>query len=202
MHLFSAGFFLGVSCAIVPGPILTLIVLETLRRGLRGGLRVFAAFLLSEIFAVTVSFLILSRLSHGSGVTTVISILGAATLFYLGIQTLRNPGTLSSRPDEGGYRFRAGLATGITNPNPYLFWLTAGGGYFVLGQKAGGMQGYVFLAAFVGSMALVKLSVIFAVHRSRHFLSPRHYRWINFVLGCAMFGFAAMLLIKGTGNPA
>jgi threonine/homoserine/homoserine lactone efflux protein len=77
-------FFLGLSGGLSPGPLLTLVVTESLRHGVKEGIKVSIAPLFTDFPIVLVTIYILSRLSDIQPVIGAISLLGAAFLIFLG----------------------------------------------------------------------------------------------------------------------
>ena len=81
--LFS-GILLGVVAGLSPGPLLILVVSETLKTGVKEGIRISLAPLITDLPIFFIAVFLLSRFSDKDVVLGGISIIGALVLVYLG----------------------------------------------------------------------------------------------------------------------
>jgi len=88
-----SGIIFGLSSGLIPGPLFTLVISETLKHGIREGIKISIAPLLSDLPIVLVTILILTRLSDIRPVLGIISILGTIFLFYLAVESLSFKGS-------------------------------------------------------------------------------------------------------------
>ena len=86
------GTILGLSAGLAPGPLLTLVISETLQHDMKAGIMVAFAPLLTDLPIVLFTLLILSRLSGFHVILGIISIAGACFICYLGILNLKTRG--------------------------------------------------------------------------------------------------------------
>ncbi len=137
-EVFFAGFALGLTLAVPPGPMNGLIAAQTARGGLPAGI-------LTGAGAMTAD-LILGGLVLGVGAAAVLSpysreidLVGEAVLILCAILLFRRRRQVAAAPARRGRAYLAGLALGIGNPFQILWWLTAGlalvgsGGALLLG---------------------------------------------------------------------
>jgi len=111
----------------VAGPLLALVISQTLRYGLREGLRVAVAPLISDVPVVLSCLFVLSRVSGLGPALAWVSILGGVFVGYLGFESFR-----ASGPDPGEVRTQPrslskAVLLNLLNPHVYLFWATVGG---------------------------------------------------------------------------
>ena len=83
------GFLLGASAGFSPGPMLVLIISETLRHGVRAGAKVAFIPLITDIPLLIFSGVFFSKLSNITSLIGTISLIGSVFLFYLGIKSFR-----------------------------------------------------------------------------------------------------------------
>lgn len=156
MELLS-GLLLGVAYVLPPGPVL----IETVRRGLRGGT---SAALAVQLGAVAGDLCYAALMLGGLGallrsgsLQQWLGLAGALVLVGLGLSTLRNRSLAAPAPTDasagaGGdgpaAHLGAGLALGLFNPFALAFWLAVGGS--ALGRPAA-------LAGFVAGCLLASL---------------------------------------------
>ena len=126
---FIAAAIFGLSGGLSPGPLLTLVVSETLARGRNAGLAVSLSPLITDGPAIAASVLLLGRIENSDSALGVLSLAGGALLISYGIAGLRGA-KVEVEESEFDRKAWASLAKGVSlnflNPNPYLFWLTIG----------------------------------------------------------------------------
>src|SRR5262245_581915 len=83
----AVGIGLGLSAGITPGPLLGLVINETLRQGWRAGVLVALAPPVADLVVIALSFLVLTYLP--TSVFPLLSIAGGLYIFFLGWETLR-----------------------------------------------------------------------------------------------------------------
>ncbi|MCG8097789.1 MAG: LysE family transporter, partial [Candidatus Thiodiazotropha taylori] len=80
----TSGLILGISAGLAPGPLLTLVVSETLQHNIGSGIRVALAPLITDLPIILVMLFIVNELSSMQPVLGLISLLGGCFVFYLG----------------------------------------------------------------------------------------------------------------------
>lgn len=89
---FGKGSLLGLAAGFSPGPLTVLVIGETLRHGLRSGLQVAIAPILTDIPIILLTLLILEKALNTPVVFSVISLAGGAFLLWLGYRSMRTQG--------------------------------------------------------------------------------------------------------------
>jgi threonine/homoserine/homoserine lactone efflux protein len=192
-----SGVVLGLSAGLSPGPLLALVISETLRYGVKAGIKVAAAPLLTDAPIVAAALLILARLSDMRTVLGIVSIAGAAYLAYLawGSLTFRgvDPGAGSARPRS----LRKGVIANFLNPSPYIFWLSVGAPTVVRASGRSSAAAVFFVTGFYVLLVGSKVLLAVLAGRSRRVLLSRLYVWIVRLLGCALLFYGALFLEEG-----
>ena len=120
------GAVLGLSAGLSPGPLLALVVSQTLRHGTREGLRVAAAPLFTDVPIICLGLVLLTSLKEPDFVLGVLSFIGCVFVGYLGLTSFRQqPIELDLRQDTPRSYFK-GMLTNALSPHPYLFWVSVG----------------------------------------------------------------------------
>lgn len=197
----ATGILFGLSAGLAPGPLLALVVTQTLRHGLPNGMRVALAPLLTDLPIVVISVLLVGSLAGTGGPLAAIALLGAAFVAWLAIDTWRAepPGA----PTEGAgapaaRSWTRGIVTNALSPHPWLFWVAVGAPTLVVGFAAGGaVAAAAFLVGFYGSLVGAKVGVAVLVGRGRGRVAGRGYRWTMRVLAVLLALFAAGLFYEG-----
>lgn len=191
------GIVLGLYAGCSPGPLLALVISETLRRDMASGMKVALAPMVTDLPIILFTVFVLSRFSGFHGVLGGISLLGAGFLLYLAYGCLRTQGMELEIPEDGIGSLARGILVNALSPHPYLFWFSVGAPIIVRAMK----QGYGSPLAFVGGFYVLlvgsKIALVFLVGRFKSFLSGRVYRIIMWILGGMLIVLAVALFRKG-----
>ena len=205
-------FVVGFSGAMMPGPLLTVTIGESARRGFSAGpLIVFGHGLLELALVVALvggfsTVLTLPEVGRG------IALLGGGFLLYLGYGMVKDAwqgkvslalsipagsngeGSLSSgRPRSltdsgrrpGWYLIGAGILISLANPYWIIWWATIGLGYLNFSLQSGLAGLAAFFIGHISADATWYCLVAAAVSGGRRFLNDRSYRGI--LVGCGFF---------------
>jgi threonine/homoserine/homoserine lactone efflux protein len=193
----SAGLVYGLSAGFSPGPLMTLVITQTLKHGTREGAKVAMAPLVTDLPILLISLLVLTRLTDFQPVLGVISIVGGIFVAYLAYGNFRAPRLKDEAGRDAPQSLAKGVAANALNPHPYLFWLTVGGPLIVRGWSESSVGSLAFLPAFFACLVGAKILTAWITGRSRQWLSGRVYRGILFILGGLLAVFAFFLIKEG-----
>ena len=70
------GTVLGLSAGFAPGPLLTLVISETLQHDIKAGVKVALAPILTDLPIIILTLLVLSKLSSFHGILGIVTMLG------------------------------------------------------------------------------------------------------------------------------
>lgn len=190
--IFSTSFVLALSGALMPGPLLTVTVTESSRRGASAGpLMIFGHGLL-ELAMVAALLAGLAPFLVRDDVFIFISLTGGAILLFMGITMLRGlsglaltgPSPTASR-DGGRNLIVAGIVLSAVNPYWLIWWASIGLGYIVHAMKFGVLGVAAFFAGHILADLAWYTLVSFGIARGRHLLGNVLYR--RLIGGCAIF---------------
>ena len=191
------GALLGLTSGISPGPLLTLVLTETLKHNKAAGIKIAISPLFTDLPIVLISLFVFSKLSQFNTVLGLISIVGAVFLVYLGRETITAKQLNVEIPNSGSESFKKGIITNILSPHPYLFWLTIGSPLAVKAYDINLLAVILFFVSFYGLLIASKIGVALVVAHSKSFLKDQSYIWIMRILGVALFIFAIVFLYDG-----
>jgi len=189
-----AGFLLAIIEGVKPGPLLTMVIRETLSGDLRSGLWTASAPIFTDGPLIIVSFFFASLIADNSGILVLISILGAAFMFKMGIEcfNIEPPSvTMILEPVSSKKAFGRGVLTNILNPNVYVFWFLIGGPIMAASVEAEPLAPIAYALSFILCIILVKCGVAIAIYRLRDGMPIHIYKGVLTVCGFAMILFAA-----------
>jgi threonine/homoserine/homoserine lactone efflux protein len=197
LEFLSAGILLGLAAGFAPGPLLVLVISETLRHGIKAGLKVSMAPLITDVPIILVSLLLLNRLAQNKPILGCISIFGGLFIFYLAYESLKTRGVDLNLSAIRTGSFKKGVITNALNPHPYIFYMTVGSPIIYRSIQ----QHILATLSFVGSFLLLlvgsKVVLALVVGRSRTFLKGRLYIWVMRILGVLLIIFSIVLLRDG-----
>ena len=189
----------GFSGAIVPGPMLTVSITESVRNGCKAGVSVVFGHMAAEMAMVVLLALGLSQVIGLKGPFIIISMIGGAILLFMGVNLVRSArkaisleataakGRLTYGPVSGG------LITSVSNPYFFMWWFAIGGTFIFEGLKLAGLVG---LAAFLLGHWTSDFSwygfVSVCTDKGSAIMGPKTYRFI--LIACGAF-----LALLGTG---
>lgn len=192
-----SGLVLGLSAGITPGPILTLVIYQTLKHGVREGVKVAMAPLLTDVPIVIVSLFLLARMSNMTSVLGALSILGGTYLFYLAYESIRFKGADFASEDVKPQSIRKGVMANFLNPSPYVFWISIGGPLVLKAIQVHPAASVLFIVPFYALLVGSKCMVAVISGNSRGFLKSNHYIITIRALGCILVVFGILFIRDG-----
>ncbi len=187
-----AGIALGVIEGIRPGPLLTMVIRETLTGGLRAGVRTAAAPIFTDGPIILVSILMANWVADHPAVLFAISVLGAGFLAWMGVECFGiEPPSPDVEETEVTGSFRRGVLTNLLNPNVYVFWFLIGGPLMASVASEEPIAPVAYALSFLLSVILVKVGIAYFFDRTRGRLSERAYRYALSICGVGMLAFSA-----------
>ena len=188
---------LGLSSGFAPGPLLTLVIAETLQHGRGSGIKVALAPLITDTPIVIVILLLLSRISHIEPLLGGIGIAGGIFVFSLGVSSLRIKAVAISNEPVRERSLLKGVVTNLLSPSPYLFWVGVGAPMLIKAYEENPVYAAMFLFTFYGLMVGSKILLALLTAKSRDFLSGEVYINVMRLLGVAMCALAVFLIYDG-----
>jgi threonine/homoserine/homoserine lactone efflux protein len=191
MAIFASSFVIALSGALMPGPLLTMTVSESSRRGAMAGPLMILGHGILEMALVTALLLGMAPFLKRDDVFIYIALLGGIILFWMAISIFRSLPTLCLKLDIQSGKSKnlviAGILFSLANPYWTIWWASIGLGYIMSSYKFGVLG----IAAFFAGHILADLSwyalISFSVARGRRFFTDTIYRWL--------IGFCASFLI-------
>ena len=193
------GAVFGLTAGISPGPLLTLVISETLRHNKTEGMKIAVAPLITDIPIVLLTIFILSKMASSDFVLGIISILGGFFIAYLGYDSIKSRGIEIDIQNLKPKSIRKGIIVNILSPHPYIFWLMVGAPITVKAYQANPFAAFAFIIAFYVLLVGSKISIALVVDRSRAFLKNKVFIWTLRILGLVLMILAILLIKEGLG---
>ena len=197
MMALATGVLLGLSAGLAPGPLLALVLAQSLRHGAREGCKVAVTPLLTDAPIILLDLIIAAKLAALRPLLGVVSIAGGAFVLYLAWDSVRSGQTAMAALPEHPRSWFKGIVTNVLNPHPWLFWLTVGAATLARAMAQSWVTAAAFLLGFYLLLAGSKLVLALLVARSRNLLAGRTYRIVMRVLALLLGLFALLLFREG-----
>jgi len=191
------GMLFGLSGGLTPGPLLTLVISETLRHNIREGMKISFAPLFSDLPIVLISLFLISRFSDTRLVLGVIALLGGFYLLCLGYENITFKGAEIPVEKAQPQSLKKGVIANFVNPNPYIFWVTIGAPMVMTASAHGYLAPASFIVAMYVFMIGSKITIATVVGKSKRFLSSTFYQYLIRILGLVLFFFALYFFREG-----
>jgi threonine/homoserine/homoserine lactone efflux protein len=193
----TAGAFFGLTAGLSPGPMLTLVISETLQHNRTEGAKIAFVPLITDIPVILVTYFVFSRLAQLTFLLGLVALLGGMYVAWLGYQTLKVKAFAIEARVPKPESFQKGIFTNILNPNPYFFWLTVGIPLAFKAYEASLAAVLVFFLSFYTLLVGSAIGVAIIAERTKTFLKSRGYLWIMRLLGIALLVFAVLFFMNG-----
>jgi threonine/homoserine/homoserine lactone efflux protein len=202
--LFVSAFLVGLSGAMMPGPLLTYAINASLKRGYLAGPLLVVGHALLELFLVIFLMAGLNVVFKKPSFTAIIGLVGGIVLLWMGSGMVK--GALRkeiSLEKESKKRFKTfgliipGVVISLSNPYWVLWWATVGMTYLANASKIG-MRGTMafYLGHITSDLAWYTIVSVLTVMGSK-FINDRAYRILVGIFGSLLIYFALMFIGQG-----
>jgi len=198
--IFLTSFGIAFSGALMPGPLLSATISESIRRGSSTGPLIILGHGILELILITALFLGLAPILVQKEVFIFIALAGGGFMIFMAAGMLKGLPGLSLQTDEtiplNGNLIFLGAALSLANPYWLIWWATIGLGYILSAGKLGLPGVIIFFAGHILADALWYVFVSVAVSKTRSIMSDKVYRILIGI--CAIFLLSYALYLIGT----
>ena len=197
-----SGVLLGFSAGLSPGPMLALVLAQTLRHGSREGCKIALTPLVTDAPIILVALALAAKLAELRPLLGIVSIAGAVFVLYLAWESVRPVRQAAEASAERPRSWFKGIVTNLLNPHPWLFWLTVGAAILAKAMAQSWLVAVAFLFGFYLLLVGSKVMVALLAGRSRNLLAGRPYQAAMRVLAVLLALFALLLFREGLKHLA
>jgi len=139
-------FGVGLSGALVPGPMLTVTISDSVKKGFKAGPLIILGHFMAELALMVAILCGLSWIIGSQTAAFIIGTLGGAVLIFMGYSISKSKDTLSdlhlneNKSQRYGSVF-GGILTSISNPFFFIWWSTVGCAFMFKGLELAGIVG-------------------------------------------------------------
>ncbi len=191
------GITLGFIAGISPGPLLVLVITQTIKHNRKEGIKIALVPILSDLPIVLFSIFIIHKLSNSEYILGVISFLGAIFLIYLAWSNIRTKPIVVSSKTKKTNTLKKGIIANLLSPHPYLFWIMVGAPMCIKAYNLSLITAIFFGVGFYTFIVGAKIATAFLAQKSKDFLTNKSYIIIVKALGFILLLFAIILIKDG-----
>jgi len=205
--ILGSSFLIGLSGAMMPGPVLAYTISSSSRRGFWAGPLVVLGHGILEAPLFILLVIGVGRFLTHSLFSGTVAIAGAVILALMGAGMIRESKTASLSREPGGGKPRlhpvtAGIFISLSNPYWIIWWATIGLNYISFSRPHGAPGLVAFFTAHLGADLAWFSLVSAAVAYGRNFISDALYRGIIITCALALVGFGIYFGIVGVRTLA
>jgi threonine/homoserine/homoserine lactone efflux protein len=197
LHFLTIGTVLGISAGFAPGPLLTLVISETLQHDIRSGVKVALAPIITDLPIIILTIFILSKLSGFHDVLGIISMAGGLFILSMGCQGIRTKGVEINLEGIKPKSFSKGVIANSLSPHPYLFWFSVGAPTMTKAMSQGISAPLAFIISFYVFLVGSKIVLAILTGKSKSLLSGNGYIFTMRFLGLLLCLLAFVLFHDG-----
>lgn len=196
-----SSFIIALSGALVPGPLFTITVAESAKRGFIAGPLIIIGHGILEIGMIFLLIIGIAPFLTASSTKLIINITGGVILIYMGYRLIKDARNARLFTSTGGVHkgmnpVFSGVIGSISNPYWTLWWVTIGLGYLISSLKFGIIGVIVFfighIIADLGWYSLISLTV----SKGKRIIGDKGYKVLLYSCGAFLIFFGAWF-IKG-----
>lgn len=188
----------------MPGPLMTVTIRQTLKRGIWAVIFTVSAHALTEAFAVLGLLLGLGRFMSSAPVSGTVAVCGGLVMAWMACGMIKD--ALSNRllldltlPGQAASKgaFLQGLLATVSNPYWLIWWATIGANFTGMSKGYGnaGLLAFYFGHILADFSWLLLIGIMLV--KGRKLITDRIYRGITLVLGIFLAFFAVYFFISG-----
>ena|GEM_PF-160186 len=189
LTIFATSFFIALSGALMPGPLLTATISESSQRGFIAGPLLIVGHAILEVALVSALLLGLAPFLQMPVVFVTTALAGSAILFWMAFGMLRTLPTLGLswevKQTKLNHPLVSGILLSLSNPYWIIWWASIGVGYIIYAEQFGVLGVVFFFAGHISADLAWYSFISAAVSGGRRFLTDRLYRGL--IAFCAIF---------------
>ena len=188
------GVTMGLTAGLSPGPLLMLLISETIKRNRKAGILVACVPLITDLPIVLISIFVLQSISNYHFILGIISLLGALYLGYLAFENIKLKHFDPDIDELRSKSLKKGIITNFLNPNPYLFWMTIGAPTVLKGYRTNIFLSLCFVIGFYIFLVGSKIIIALLVDRSKALIKSSLYVMLIKILGLILLAFSLIFI--------
>lgn len=194
---FIDGYLVGLAMIVFIGPVLFTLVEASLSAGKAAGFMVALGIITGDAIIVSALLLGLNKIEFPTWSIQVVTLGGAAVLFFLGVKNLfRN--SIKEGVHLGAEKnlfiyFGKGFAVNFINPFVFIVWT----GLYVFSTSSpnSNLEPFYYLVGVLAGIFTLDIAKVFLANKIKPLLKERSFQILRKTIGIIMIGFGIRLLV-------
>lgn len=199
--IFCSSFLIALSGAMMPGPLLTVTISESARRGIAAGPLLIVGHGILELALVVALLLGLAPFLLLNRVFVAVALFGSAMLLWMAWGMFRALPTLSlthrAEQSSHGNLIVAGVLLSVANPYWLVWWVSIGLAYILHSMQYGTWGVVFFFTGHIAADFFWYAVISAAVWKGKSLLSDRAYQSVIGVCAAFLLVFACFFAFSG-----
>ncbi len=190
--IFSSSFIVALSGALMPGPLLTITIVETGKRGIWAGPLLIIGHAILEIVMIFILVVGFGTYLKTDLVFSLIAVLGSFILLWMAYGLLKTPPQLDVqiKPDIANHKKSkhpviTGILASLANPYWTIWWVTIGLSFITKSTSVGWMGVTAFFMGHILADFIWYFLISLGFTKGKRFLNEKIYKGI--MIFCALF---------------
>jgi len=193
--LIIAAITLGIIEGVKPGPLMAVVISETMIHNWKSGLKVALVPLITDGPVILLSVILYELLTINAIAQAIIGFMGSLILIWLGIDCFKKSKIKFDESPKESHSFKKGIITNLTNPNMYLYWVLIGAPFLLEAYSINISYPFLFIGGFFAAFIVLKMCIAILVDKSKDFLNTSGYKRLLQFSGIALFLFSGMFFV-------
>lgn len=200
--IFFSSLVIGLSGAMMPGPMLSVAVAESYKKGFWAGPLLVVGHAIPEFILAILFTVGLNRVLNNKTVVGVISVVGGLFLGWIALKIFLEVRRgialdLTQKKEIGWGPVVDGIWVSVSNPGWIVWWATIGARYILLSLEHGIVGLAFFFTGHILADFLWYSAVSYVVSRGRGRISDRFYHVVLYACALLVLVFAGFFFIDG-----
>lgn len=206
--IFVTSFIVALSGAIIPGPLLTVTITESAKKGSWVGPLLIVGHGILELVVVILILVGLGEFFKEDKILSGVAFIGSAVLLWMGIGMIRSVKTITLMGEEERLKnsslsrflknpVLSGIVVSLVNPYWVIWWFTIGLAYTFMSMKFGALGIVTFFVGHILADFAWYTFISSSVSYGKKFFSDKVYRGVVGVCGVLMMFFSVYFFKAG-----
>lgn len=187
-----SGFSIGLAAGLKPGPLGVVVMQQTIRFGLKSGLKASLAPIVTDIPVILVFVILIYKFKSIDIFLSFVSLFGGLFLMWLSYNSIKLR-SLDFDDKTASNSLLTTIKINFLSPYPYMFWFGVGGSYIA---KSDFLESVLFVIVTLGGIVFSQMAIAFITYKSKSFLESKTYLYIVKFLGVLLLIFGILLLYR------
>lgn len=192
-----AGASLGLSAGLSPGPLFALVIAQTVKYGLREGIKAACSPLATDLPIIVAATYLLAAIAAYKQLLGLIALAGGLFVARMAWENARSAPPAADADTTAANSVFRGAVVNLLSPHPYIFWLTVGSPLLLTGWQDGPASAAAFLFGFYACLVGAKILLAYVVSKSRPAFTGRRYIIVMRLLAALLLVLAICLFYEG-----